>query len=644
MTIEEIEIIVTARTEEVMKEIKKLEPALKEMAKKVKESMANIDTKQMTNKVTQAVQFIKKKVADLKKSNENNKIKLVVNNEEAQKQINQIQKQIDSLQEKINARQMKLNIINPQIDEIVSNTKKEVTPNGISTNDKSMDNIVNNALAKNKDFTTLDKQAQKLYIEIEQYNKELNEAKSRMSQLKQETSQTGASQSKLTSFFSVFKNKLEQAKESIISFKNGFSQMPKITQNITNNIKGIEKNLKNGLRHILRYAMALFSLRGIYSVLSSSAQSWLSSQNAGAQQLSANIDYMKNAMGSVLAPVIKFVTNLVYQLMKAIQSVVYALFRVNIFANASATSMSKVAGNTKKATKEAKQLAGVHDEINNVQTQDNSDSASGGGTTTPSMDLSQVDTQMSSLGQKLYDFFKPLKDSWDNYGQIVIEAFKNAFNGIGKTISAMWSSIETIFTNGTIYSIIANILNSIGQIGNAWANAWENDNNGTEIIQGIANMINEITNAILNLVSSTGFQSFLDGIISSFSGIVQFLEPIISGFAKMAEKILEIVMSTIGDVLQNVGNALQAISQNEPAREILTAIGEAIAIVVAGIVSWNVAQLILNGLMALFAILTSPITLIILAIVAAITSIILIIKNWRCNFRMVCRIMAKNYR
>ena len=63
--------------------------------------------------------------------------------------------------------------------------------------------------------------------------------------------------------------------------------------------------------------MALFSLRGIYSVLSNCANSWLSSQNAGAKQLSANIEYMKYAMGSALAPVIQFVTNCVYQLLKS---------------------------------------------------------------------------------------------------------------------------------------------------------------------------------------------------------------------------------------------------------------------------------------------------------------------------------------
>lgn len=618
MTVEEIEIVVTAKVEEALKEFEKMLPATKEKMKQVQEVFSKVDTKAMTSKLHQAVNFMKKKMQDLKKSSENNEIAIKVNNKDAQKQISQIQKQIDSLQEKINARQMKLNVINPQIDKIVDDTRKSVTPDGIKPNDKAMDTTVNNALESNKDFTSLNSQAQKLYTEIEMYNKQLEEAKNKITQLEQETNKTATTQSKLGSFFGAFKQKIEQVKPSISNINSSFKELPKITQNITNNIKGMSTGVRNGLGHILKYAGALFSMQSVYSALSGAAHTWLSSQNAEAKQLNANIEYMKYAVGSALAPVIQFATNCVYQLLKAVQSVVYALFKVNIFAKASASAFKNA---QKQAKNTSKQLSNVHNEINNVGDHNSNTSPNIG-------DMSKIDSQMSPLAQKLYDFFKPLVDSWNKYGSQVKEAFKNAIKGIGQAISAMWNSVETLFTNGTIYSIIANIFNSIGKIGTAWANAWNNDNNGTELIQGIANMINDITGAILNLVSSTGFQSFLDGIISAFSGIVQFIEPVVSGFSEMAEKMLEIVASTIGDILKTVGNALQAIAQNEVAVEILKALGEAIAIVVGAIVLWNIAQTILNGLMGLFAIITSPITLVVLAIVAAITVAILIFKNW----------------
>ena len=202
-------------------------PAIKEKMKQVQETFSKVDTKEMTSKLHQAVNFMKKKMQDLKKSSENNEIAIKVNNRDAQKQISQIQKQIDSLQEKINARQMKLNVINPQIDKIVDDTRKSVTPEGINTNDKAMDTTVNNALGNNKDFTSLNDQAQKLYSEIEMYNKQLSEAKNKMTQLNQETNKTATTQNKLSSFFGAFKQRVEQVKPNISNITNSFKGIPK---------------------------------------------------------------------------------------------------------------------------------------------------------------------------------------------------------------------------------------------------------------------------------------------------------------------------------------------------------------------------------------------------------------------------------
>lgn len=735
MTVEEIEIIVTAQVEEALKEFQKFLPAIKQTMKQAQEAFSKVDTRVMTNKLQQTVNLTKKKMQNLKKSSENNEIAIKINNKEAKKQITQLEKEINSLQAKINASQTALKSINIKVDNIKEDTSLEerlkmAARTGYKNNYtmqeySTLDNNIDKALNENSNYTYTIKQQEILKKNIEEYKLQIDTAKKKLIELSQvavpKRTITGARTMNVEepniSAWNALENKIGEVKLAMQAvkqcFKNVFSgeafkqedpfnlgesgnqvrlielkidkleakikgaqkgkiklndediakaeveldrlynqkekvektsggkffsrlfsetektktameKMSKILINIRNQINKMSSGFKNGLGHVLKYAMALLSLRGIYSVLSSCAQSWLSSQNAGAKQLSANINYMKYAMGSALAPTIQFVTNLVYQLMKAIQSVAYALTRVNIFAKASASSYASMAESAKKAKNETKSLSNIHSEINNVQSNNNSDSES----LSPSFDLSGIDNQMSPLAQKLYDFFKPLVDSWNQHGAQVIEALKNAISGIGQAISAMWSSVETLFTNGTIYSIIGNILNSIGQIGTAWANAWNNGNNGTEIIQGIANMIDDITNAILNLVSSTGFQSFLDGVLSAFSGIVQFIEPIVSGFSEMAEKILEIVFSTIGEVLKTVGDALQTIAQNEIAVEVLKAVGEAIAIVVGAIILWNAVQAILNGLMGLFSILTSPITLIILAIIVAITAIILVVKNW----------------
>lgn len=636
MTVEEIEIIVTAKVEEALKEFQKILPEMTKIIKQAQEQLANVDMSKLQKAVKQQMPLFKKQIQNLKKSIENNDISIKINNKDAEKQISQTQKQIDSLQEKINARQMKLNVINPQIDKIVDDTRKNVTPEGINPNDKAMDATVNNALNGNKDFTSLNSQAQKLYTEIEMYNKQLDVVKSKMAELKQQTSQTATTQNKLSSFFSAFKQKIEQVKPTILGVKNIFSKMPNIgqnlskeTQSITNNIKGIGTGFKNGLGQVLKYAGALFSLRSIYSALSSSANAWLSSQNAQAKQLSANIDYMKYAMGSALAPVIQFVTNCVYQLLKAVQSVVYALFRVNIFANASASAFKNA---QKQAKNTSKSLSSVHSEINNVGDHNSNASPNVG-------DLSSIDNQMSPLSQKLYDFFKPLVDSWNKYGVTLIEQIKITAGQIASLISSVWGSIEKLITNGTVYTSLELILAIIGNIAEAFSNAWKYEGNGDTIIQTMADMLNSILNTIREITASEGFQKFLNGVSNAFSGILTFTKPVLDDFLSLIKPLSEIALSIAGDILNSIGNALKWIGDNEIAVTILESLAIAIGLVVAGIKSYNFVQsgalvatlkhtaaLIAQGVAWVAA--NWPILLIVAAITAVIAIIILCVKHW----------------
>ena len=604
--------------------------------KQAQEQLANVDMSKLQKAVKQQMPLFKKQIQNLKKSIENNDIYIKINNKDAEKQISQTQKQIDSLNEKINARQMKLNVINPQIDKIVDDTRKNVTPEGINPNDKAMDTTINNALNGNKDFTSLNSQAQKLYTEIEMYNKQLDVAKSKMAELKQQTSQTATTQNKLGSFFSAFKQKIEQVKPSILGVKNIFSKMPNIgqnlskaTQSITNNIKGMGTGFKNGLGQVLKYAGALFSLRSIYSALSSSANAWLSSQNAQAKQLSANIDYMKYAMGSALAPVIQFVTNCVYQLLKAVQSVVYALFRVNIFANASASAFKNA---QKQAKNTSKSLSSVHSEINNVGDH-NSDASPNVG------DLSSIDNQMSPLSQKLYDFFKPLVDSWNKYGVTLIEQIKITAGQIASLISSVWGSVEKLITNGTVYTSLELILAIIGNIAEAFSNAWKYEGNGDTIIQTMADILNSILNTIREITASEGFQKFLNGVSNAFSGILTFTKPVLDDFLSLIKPLSEIALSIAGDILNSIGNALKWIGDNEIAVTILESLAIAIGLVVAGIKLYNFVQsgalvatlkhtaaLIAQGVAWIAA--NWPILLIVAAITAVIAIIILCVKHW----------------
>lgn len=507
MTVEEIEIIVTAKIEEALKEFQKIVPTIKKQMDQTQNAFSKINTKEMKNKVQQTVFFIKKKLQEIRKSSANNELAIKVNNKDAQKQISQIQKQIDSLQEKINARKIKLDIITPKLDKIANEPMNKVNPE---------------RLENNKQYINLSDKEEVLVKEIQYYNKQLSEAKSKMSQLRQQISQTATTQNKLSSFFEAFKQKIEQVKPSMSSIKNSFKGLPKITQNITNNIKGMGTGLRQGIGNVMKYAMALFSLRSIYSVLSGCANTWLSSQNAGAKQLSANIEYMKYAMGSALAPVIQFVTNLVYQLMKAIQSVAYALTGVNIFAKASASSYASMAGSAKKAKNETKSLSNIHSEINNIQSNDNSDSGNGG-TIAPSFDLSGIDNTPNSILDSIKN------GDWYKVGVTIGEKLNDAMNSIP------WDKIQN--TAKKIGTNIAQFLNGFiattdwRQVGNTIA---QGINTAIYLVQSSVHTFNwsslgsAVANAINGFFKNTNWGALGDtistGIKGALNGITTFFK------------------------------------------------------------------------------------------------------------------------
>lgn len=374
-------------------------------------------------------------------------------------------------------------------------------------------------------------------------------------------------------FFSGFFSGLNKVTPSM----NDISGM---TIKIKNQIKQWSGGVKNGLGHVLKYAGALFSLQSIYSTLSGCAQSWLSSQNAGAKQLSANIEYMKYAMGSALAPVIQFVTNLVYQLMKAIQSVAYALTGVNIFAKASAKSYSAMAGSAKKAKQETKQLAGVHDEINNVQSNNNSDNGSGGGSA-PSFDLSKINNTPNSIIEaiKKGDWYQvgvelgnKLNEAMNN---IPWDKIQNTARNIGTNIAQFlngfiattnWSQVGNTFAQG---------LNTIIYFGYSFITTFDWKKFGSAISESINGFfknvdwkaigetctegINGLLDVIIGALSNLEWGSIVDALINYFEGIDfsavtnKFFEMLGTSLGSFA-KLLEVLDSKKQELIEGIKN------------------------------------------------------------------------------------------
>lgn len=521
----------TAKVEEALKEFEKIVPNIKKQLKQVQEVFSQVNITELKKKVEKTTDFVKSKLQKIKKDNQNNEITIKVNNQEAIKQTTQLQKEIESLQKKISEREIKLKITNSTLDSMRENTKQGVIAEMPDAGTKRINQQTELRLFSDNNYVKMANESDKLANEITRYNAQLDSAKDIMAGMKNEITSISMTQDQLSNSASMFTGKIGQSKTNTAKLKSNFDGISKITQNITNNIKSVESGFKNGLKNVIKYVAALFSLRSIYSALSSSANNWLSSQDAGAKQLSANIDYMKYAMGSALAPVIQFVTNLVYQLMKAIQSVAYALTGVNIFAKASANSYANMASSAKKAKNETKQLAGIHSEINNIS-DSNSDSGSDG-STAPNFDLSGIDNTPNSIMDAIKN------GNWYEVGATIGEKLNDAMNNIP------WDKIKN--TAKSIGTGIAQFLNGFiattdwGKVGNTFAQGintiidfgynFVTTFNWKEFGKAIGNTINGFFSSIewdtLAKTLSYGIEGILDS-ISGFAANIDLKEVVIS--------------------------------------------------------------------------------------------------------------------
>ncbi len=256
-----------------------------------------------------------------------------------------------------------------QIATVAHKTKEAISSVGtVKYNTSAIQNFIDSYGQKND--------SKKVKLDVEKPKK-----------VKDELKQSADSGNKLSKTVQQIKGHLTGAGNSAKKMSSGLNT----ARNVANKVSA---NLKVGLGQIMKIVGSLIGLRAIYSGLQSVANSWLSSQDKQAKQLSANIEYMKFALGSALRPVIETIVNLIYQALKGVQSLIYALTGVNIFANASAKAYTNMANSAKNAQKATLALADI-DEIHNIHENNNS------GPGTPNINLSDIDNNMANWFDKL---------------------------------------------------------------------------------------------------------------------------------------------------------------------------------------------------------------------------------------------------
>lgn len=231
-----------------------------------------------------------------------------------------------------------------------------------------------------------------------------------------------------------------------------------------------------------------------------------------------------------------------------------------------ADATNDTADATKKATKAAKGYLSPLDEINNYSTDKSADSSSkvpgatGGLADQMKNAVQNVDygkvaegetvlDKISDSAKKLANMFKklwkPFQDAWKKEGKNTIDAANIALSGIAKLAKSVGRSLMEVWTNGTgttmlttMLRIAQNVLKTIGNIASGFADAWNKNNVGTQIIQNIADALVVVMQFIERIAADTAtWAANLDfyPLLESISNLTSAFAPILESIGNVLE-------------------------------------------------------------------------------------------------------------
>ena len=357
-----------------------------------------------------------------------------------------------------------------------------------------------------------------------------------------------------------------------------------------------------------------------------------------------------------------------------------------------ADSTEDVADATKDAAKAAKGYLSPLDEINRYSTQDTSSTASktpstsgsgsgGGGASLPSAvsnvdygkvaegetALDKVSKSAEKLAKLLKKLWKPFQDAWKKEGKNTINAANIALSGIAKLAKSVGKSLVEVWTNGTgttmlttMLRIAQNVLKTIGNIASGFADAWNKNNVGTQIIQNIADALVVVMQFVERIAADTAtWAANLDfyPLLESISNLTSAFAPILESIGNVLEWIYKnivlpmltwVIEAGLPTVINLVSKVATFLADHQPIVEAFGAalIGAFAAAKIAGLASIiikNVSGIAMaaKGLIALMtgtggimggikAIATAigPGGVFVLAVGAAIAIGVLLYKNW----------------
>ena len=341
-----------------------------------------------------------------------------------------------------------------------------------------------------------------------------------------------------------------------------------MTGAISNISKSVGK-LFSKIKSVIMYRAIRSAIRMVTDGFKEGTQNAYQWSKAMGGQFAASMDmlatsslYLKNSLGAMVtplinavAPAIDYIIDKFVALLNVANQVIALLTGAKTWTKAIkypkeyAAAAGDAAGGAGKLAKAMTTILAI-DELNPLNG-DKGGGGGGGGGGAGALDYSQMFEEVDVASQALEGILQPFVDAWAEKGQGVVDSIHNAMSGLGTLFSSIGDSFWEVWMNGTgqetiehILGIFTGINNTIGNISRQLAEGWNTDNLGTQIIQNIWNILNNILGLWDRIANAT----------AKWAEDLDFV-PILNAFNNLSgalERLSKVVTDSLGDAWENV--------------------------------------------------------------------------------------------
>lgn len=425
----------------------------------------------------------------------------------------------------------------------------------------------------------------KLYNDMSKYEQKVNEgnagyvaAKQNLNEINKKIESNSNSQGILNNRIGEMRAKLAK-KEGLDNIKESFSD--------------INKGLKQTVKNVAKWALAVFGVRSAYNAVRN-AMSTITQYD---DQLSSNLDYIKYALAYSIKPIIDTILNLVVKLLQYINYIAKAWTGKALFKGADA--FDKARKNAKGLNKELDKTTASFDEMNVLQEPKDS-----GGDIGPSasFDLSSFQGEVpdwlqwivdhkdeilavmsgvavgllawqlglsgiKSLGigvalagivysiEKIMDYLDD--PSWENFGKVI--------TGIGIAIIGLGIAFQSLplIIGGAIALIIGIIVSNWDKIKEFFQKGidWLKDKSD-EVHEKFGDLLGGVYDSFVDIIQNVldNFDNLFKMLKGIFDGIIQFVKGVFTGNWKQAwDGIVKIFSSIFNGIISIAKNVINII-------------------------------------------------------------------------------------